>query len=201
MKRPAVTVSSVFLLFVAILYFLDDSGLLSAVVPAVVLHELSHLLALRRVGAAPTRLSIGMSGLCIDYFGDLNAWEEIITALAGPAGGLAGALLCSQLGRMLASRFWTCCAGVGLLLSGFNLLPAMPLDGGRALFYCLSGRCSAAKARRILNVLGMLISISLILAGFFLFFRRCGIAVLAAGFWLLVLGVDAPCKTPKVSIK
>lgn len=201
MKRPNVTVSNAFLVFVAALYFLDDSGLLSAIIPAVALHELSHFLALRCMGAVPNRLSIRMSGLCMDYYGSLSEGQEALAALAGPAGGLLGALICSGVGTALESQFWTCCAGIGFLLSVFNLLPALPLDGGRALFYLTVKRYGTVQAARILNSFSVAVSMSLAFVGFVLLFRGYGIAVLAAGFWVLVLGVDAPCKTSKTGIK
>ena len=201
MKRPTVTVSSAFLLFVAVLYFFDDSGLLSAVIPAVAIHELSHFFALRCMGAVPTRLSIGMSGLCMDYCGDLSERQEAVAAMAGPIGSILGALICSRVGIALESQFWTCCAGIGLIFSGFNLLPALPLDGGRTLFYLFTRRYDTMQAAQILDVLGIAISMSLTVIGLVLLIRGYGAAVLAAGFWVLVLGVDAPCKTPRFGIK
>lgn len=201
MKRPAVTVSSPFLLFVAVLYFFDDSGLLSAVIPAAVIHELGHFFALRGMGAVPTRLHIGMSGLCMDYCGMLSEKQEALAALAGPIGGLLGALVCSRVGITWHSQFWTCCAGIGVIFSGFNLLPALPLDGGRALFYILTEHWDIGRATTVLNVLGIAVSMALAGIGLTLFLRGYGAAVLAAGFWVLVLGVDAPCKTLQFGIK
>lgn len=193
MKRagiPHITVSSPFLLLAAILYFFDDSGLLSAIVPAVLLHELSHLLALRCMGASVTRISVSVTGFCMDYCGVLTEREEALAALAGPLGGLFGAVLCSAVGTIWHSPFWNCCAGVGIILSGFNLLPALPLDGGRALFYLTAERYGAASAARLLNGLGIAVSSVLLLPGLVLLLRGYGAAVAAAGFWILVLGVD-----------
>lgn len=193
MKRaefPKCTVSSSFLLLAAVLYFFDDSGLLSAVVPAVVIHELSHLLALRCMGASVTRISISVTGFCMDYCGVLTEREEMLAALAGPVGGLLGAVLCSAAGMISGSLFWDCCAGVGVILSGFNLLPALPLDGGRALFYLTAERYGTASAVRLLNGVGIAVSSVLLLAGLIVLLRGYGAAVAAAGFWILVLGVD-----------
>lgn len=192
---PHITVSSPFLLLAAILYFFDDSGLLSAIVPAVVLHELSHLLALRCMGASVTRISVSITGLCMDYCGTLTEKEEALAALAGPVGGLLGAVLCSVAGTIWNSPFWSCCAGVGMILSGFNLLPALPLDGGRALFCLVTERRGTAYAVRILNGFGIAVSSALLIAGLVLMLHGYGAAVAVAGFWILVLGVG---RTPEM---
>ena len=201
MKRIKVTVSNAFIVFVAVLYFLDDSGMLSAIVPAVILHECGHLFALRCMGAVPTRLSISMSGLCLDYCGSLSEGQEALAALAGPVGGLLGALICSRIGIAMESQFWTCYAGVGLLFSIFNLLPTLPLDGGRILFYLIVRRYGVARTVRILNGLGIAVSISLLFTGFVLLFYGYGMAVLFAGMWILLLGVDPSCKIQKTGIR
>ena len=188
---PNCTVSSAFALLAAVLYFFDDSGLLSAIVPAAAIHELSHLLALRRMGASVTRISVSVTGFCMDYCGSLTEREEALAALAGPLGGLVGALFCSAAGTVGNSPFWSCCAGIGVLLK----MPALPLDGGRALFYLIAERRGTAYAVRLLNALGIAVSSALLLAGIVLLLRGYGAAVAVAGFWILLLGVDrAPGK-------
>ena len=131
----------------------------------------------------------------------LSEGKEALAALAGPVGGLLGALICSRIGIAMESQFWTCCAGVGLLFSIFNLLPTLPLDGGRILFYLIVRRYGVARTVRILNGLGIAVSISLLFTGFVLLFYGYGMAVLFAGMWILLLGVDPSCKIQKTGIR
>ncbi len=98
-------------------------------------HELGHVLALRRQGvpaSAPLFIPflgavVGMKQLPDD------AWKEAQVALAGPILGSIGAAAVWIAGEALDSEFLIALAFVGFLLNLFNLLPIIPLDGGRAV--------------------------------------------------------------------
>jgi Zn-dependent protease len=62
-----------------------------------------------------------------------NAWREAQVALAGPIVGSLGAAGAWGLGEALDSELLVAIAFVGFLLNLFNLLPIVPLDGGRAV--------------------------------------------------------------------
>ena len=97
-------------------------------------HELGHVLELRRQGvpaSAPLFIPflgavIGMKELPDD------AWKEARVALAGPILGSVGAAACWIAGEATGSEFLVALAFVGFLLNLFNLIPIVPLDGGRA---------------------------------------------------------------------
>ncbi|MFN2471893.1 MAG: site-2 protease family protein [Gaiellaceae bacterium] len=98
-------------------------------------HELGHVLEARRQGL-PTS-----APMFIPFMGALitmkqlpeNAWREAQVALAGPIVGSLGAAACWALGAALDSDLLVALAFVGFLLNLFNLLPIVPLDGGRAV--------------------------------------------------------------------
>jgi Zn-dependent protease len=97
-------------------------------------HELGHVLELRRQGvpaSAPLFIPflgavIGMKELPDD------AWKEARVALAGPILGSVGAAACWIAGEATGSEFLVALAFVGFFLNLFNLIPIVPLDGGRA---------------------------------------------------------------------
>ena len=97
-------------------------------------HELGHVLELRRQGvraSAPLFIPflgavIGMRELPDD------AWKEARVALAGPILGSAGAAACWIAGEATGSELLVGLAFVGFFLNLFNLIPIVPLDGGRA---------------------------------------------------------------------
>jgi Zn-dependent protease len=97
-------------------------------------HELGHVLELRRQGipaSAPLFIPflgavIGMKQLPDD------AWKEARVALAGPILGSVGAAACWVAGEATGSELLVGLAFVGFLLNLFNLIPIVPLDGGRA---------------------------------------------------------------------
>jgi Zn-dependent protease len=97
-------------------------------------HELGHVLELRRQGvraSAPLFIPflgavIGMRELPDD------AWKEAKVALAGPILGSVGAAVCWIAGEATGSELLVALAFVGFFLNLFNLIPIVPLDGGRA---------------------------------------------------------------------
>lgn len=98
-------------------------------------HELGHVLELRRQGVPATAplfipflgAVVGMKQLPAD------AWREARVALAGPLLGTAGALAVWGAAEALDSELLLAIAFVGFFLNLFNLLPIVPLDGGRAV--------------------------------------------------------------------
>ena len=99
------------------------------------IHEIGHVLELRRQGVpASAPLFIPFLGAVVGMKQlPKNAWKEAQVALAGPLLGTLGAVGVWIAGEALESRFLIAMAFVGFLLNLFNLLPVVPLDGGRAV--------------------------------------------------------------------
>jgi Zn-dependent protease len=99
------------------------------------LHEMGHVIALRREGIkASTPMFIPFLGAAIfsKSLGD-NALAEARVGLAGPILGSLAAATVAIVGAIVDSSFLLALAYVGFLLNLFNLLPVVPLDGGRAM--------------------------------------------------------------------
>ena len=98
------------------------------------IHELGHVFELRRQGIKAS------APIFIPFLGAIvgmkempkNAWREAQVALAGPILGSIGAAGAWILGEVFNSDMLIAVAFVGFLLNLFNLLPIVPLDGGRA---------------------------------------------------------------------
>jgi Zn-dependent protease len=60
-----------------------------------------------------------------------DAWHEARNGIAGPILGSAGALAIWLAGLALDSRPLVALAFIGFLINLFNLIPVIPLDGGR----------------------------------------------------------------------
>lgn len=189
-----------FLLLCALIVFFSEPGLLPALLIAAFSHELGHLLAMLLFGAYPTRLRLGASGFKIDYSGAISPLQEMLTALAGPALGLLFSFFCALLGTSLGRDFLLLCAGLGFLLNAFNLLPILPLDGGRLLEFLLSvafGLEGETLARR----LSLFFALALCLFGFALLMRGFGPALFAAGAVLCLSQTSGTCQTSRRSIE
>jgi Zn-dependent protease len=98
-------------------------------------HEMGHVIELRRQGVkAGAPLFIPFLGAAIGMKQmPHNAWKEARVGLAGPLLGSVGAAVCWFAGVQLDSNLLRALAFVGFFLNLFNLLPFLPLDGGRAV--------------------------------------------------------------------
>ena len=133
-----------FLLTMAVMFWLDEGvGLLGWGVLACVVHELGHLLVGAELGGRPRWLSLSAVGLELnmEYPAGLSYGRELAVALAGPAVNLVTGGICAQFGNYLL-------AGVSFGLGLFNLMPVLPLDGGRALWCVLSALFGAQTGER-----------------------------------------------------
>ena len=98
-------------------------------------HEMGHAIALRREGIkASWPMFIPFLGAVIAArsLGD-NATAEARVGLAGPVLGSIGAAACVLVWHATGNDLWRALAFTGFFLNLFNLLPVVPLDGGRAM--------------------------------------------------------------------
>lgn len=102
------------------------------------LHEFGHLAAMRWSGYRDLRM------VFIPLFGavasgrhaDATPWQRLVVLLAGPVPGmLLGGLLAALVlaGKLSATPWLLEAIALLMLLNYFNLLPFVPLDGGRVL--------------------------------------------------------------------
>jgi Zn-dependent protease len=98
-------------------------------------HEMGHVIALRREGiraSAPMFVPFLGAVVAARSLGD-NAAAEARVGLAGPILGSIGAAACILVYHATGSDIWRALAYTGFFLNLFNLLPVVPLDGGRAM--------------------------------------------------------------------
>jgi Zn-dependent protease len=98
-------------------------------------HEMGHVIQLRREGikaSAPMFIPFFGAVVTAKSLGE-NALAEARVGLAGPVLGTAGAAACLAIGEAANSDFFRALAYIGFFLNLFNLLPVVPLDGGRAM--------------------------------------------------------------------
>jgi Zn-dependent protease len=98
-------------------------------------HEMGHVIALRREGikaSAPMFIPFLGALITAKSLGE-NALAEARVGLAGPILGSIGAGACLVIGEVANSDLFRALAYIGFFLNLFNLLPVVPLDGGRAM--------------------------------------------------------------------
>ena len=179
MKNVEWNVSAGAVLLFALMYFFDGSGLLSAAAPAICVHEAGHLLPLYLTGHPLRRVSVSLFGLEIDYSGRLQGKTALLCIGGGPLAGLIYAFAACALG----GEFRRMSGAVSFVLTAFNLLPILPLDGGR-LVAAVTDTVFAGKLSRVAALL-------LALGGAWIALRFHALSLLVMGAWLTVCNFRA----------
>ncbi|MBC8072020.1 MAG: site-2 protease family protein [Deltaproteobacteria bacterium] len=147
---------------------------LLAVFGSVLLHELGHALAARGYGVRTHSILLTPIGGIANLEGMPSAPRaELAIALAGPAVNVviaaSLALLLAMFGNgfglvegLVSGLMWA-----NVTLAAFNLIPAFPMDGGRALRALLATRMGKHSATAIAVKLGKAVAIAMAIIGFF----------------------------------
>jgi Zn-dependent protease len=119
--------------------YLVGAGLVLCLLLSVLLHELGHALTARRFG-------IGVRGITLELLGGYTELDrdapspkvELLVSLAGPGVSLVLGVLAAFGAAVLPTRSLLeeiafQLALSNLVVAAFNVLPGLPLDGGRAL--------------------------------------------------------------------
>jgi Zn-dependent protease len=99
------------------------------------IHEIGHVIQLKREGVPAS------APMFIPFLGAFVAMKQLPkdaaaearVGLAGPVLGSLGCLIPLVLWQATGEDFWQAATFIGLFLNLFNLLPVLPLDGGRAM--------------------------------------------------------------------
>ena len=158
-----------------------------AIFSSVLLHELAHCVVARRYGIeVEDILLIPIGGISQMRTMPKEPERELRMAIAGPATSLALGAIAALLGVALGVRLWppTLLAGswlarlawLNVMLGLFNLLPALPMDGGRVLRAALSMREDRRTATRQAARIARVIAFGMLAVG------------LTYNFWFLLIG-------------
>lgn len=119
----------------------------------VVMHEYGHALTARHYGIRTRGITLyPIGGVAMLEGMPDNPRHELLIALAGPAVNFVLAAVLWGTSGVLpagASDFARLLVYANLVMGTFNLLPALPMDGGRVLRAALSLRMPADRATRV----------------------------------------------------
>lgn len=156
----------------------------------VIAHEVAHALVARRFGIKTREIVLFVFGGVsrMERVGT-TAWSEAAIALAGPAASVAlgvafmaaAALMPAQSAAVRVSLYL---AVINVLVAGFNLLPAYPIDGGR-IVHAIAWHLTSDRVRatRIAVAVSTVAGVLLASAGATLLLR--GYAV--SGVWTILI--------------
>jgi len=135
-KLKILTTSATMLVSIAAYSLLWGWKFAAGFVLLLLVHEMGHVIQLRREGieaSAPMFIPFLGAAVMAKSLGE-DATAEARVGLAGPILGTLGCLALMPLALSGAGGgFWEALVFTGLFLNLFNLLPVVPLDGGRAM--------------------------------------------------------------------
>lgn len=132
-ENTKIKVSIPFILLIAAMYILDSGNVFIPTFFAVIIHELSHIIAIFLCGASIDVIDIRAFGIRVNVpeLSCMPYKKEIIIAAAGPLAGIITASLCFTAANILHTAIFDYFIGVNVLITAINLIPVYPLDGGR----------------------------------------------------------------------
>ena len=168
-----------FSLIILLLLFMTSgdsftAGIACALVLAVsiVAHELGHALTARAFGYGTRDITLSLIGGCASLIAlPRKAWQEFLTAIAGPAVSFAlGAAVYFTYPLQPLHDRWMheVCSfaySANLMLGIFNLLPGFPMDGGRVFRSLMRAFMSRTKATYIAMIVGRVFAVVIGLLG------------------------------------
>ena len=169
---------------------------LPAMAIALSTHELAHLLAARLAGVKIAEIQLlpfgGSAKIENPY--RIPPARLVAVALAGPTANLVLIVLCAALTQwgLVQASAAAALFQLNLTLMLFNLLPALPLDGGRALYALLQRPLGESRALRLGIWLSRALAAVLIAVAVLLGIRsgRWNLTLILAAVFLLASGPD-----------
>lgn len=166
--------------YLAILLLILPVKWLIAWIIAVCFHEACHYLAVKLCGGENYNLRIDFGGAVLTC-SQLSDKKHLFSLLAGPLGGFLFVLL---------GRWFPRVALCSWILSVYNLLPLLPLDGGQALRLLMKNSHSFYYVERVVLIL---LTICGVYVSVFLHFGVLPVAIVGM---LWVKNRNSPCKEP-----
>lgn len=178
-------VNPLFFAYLAFLVMVDSTAYMLIIILSAFLHEGAHLLAMKLLGIGVKELCFSPLGIRITPKLPMNYKDEIWVAAAGPFINILIFTLIYVLSYeytmpYMLSQLAVCCFILGI----GNLIPVLPLDGGRILrgiLYVYTEKY----AERIILYVNIFFSTGLIAAGMYILAKTgYNISVLLIGIYL-----------------
>lgn len=184
--------SNWFLLLLVLFSFVGMGGKALLVVIAVCWHEVGHIIAAQMLGGTVKEVKLlPFGGVAkIEGFSNICAKKQIVIAAAGPimSCGMAVAVFfilnqCAEWREELDFYY-----SINKMLAMFNLLPAIPLDGGRILHGVIALQYGARKSDSILLWMSRWVGGMLIIYAIYEYFTSANIniTVLYVAIFILI---------------
>jgi len=162
------------------------AGLLAVAVAfaSIVLHELGHATVAQRLGVRIAAIDLHFLGGAAQMIDPPRSpRDEIAISIAGPAVSLALAGIGLGLGGALGIHLLVMVGWINLVLGLFNLIPALPMDGGRILRAAMVPRLGYIRATDVAVVVSRVFVVLFAIGGIFV--GSLQLVLLAGLLWMM----------------
>ncbi len=183
-------ISVPFAVMFAFLLVTDKTGLMSASLLAVVLHEMGHLLWMKKCRTAPKSVKMSLGGVLMVGSAFCTAKESISIALAGPIVNFLFTVVFYFLGVYFDNVLVVAFGVVQFLVGAVNLLPVKGLDGGTVLTVLLEKYCKR-NVVLIVKLVSFFVSVAILVLGFAVVVKNTSNpSLLLLGIYLIILNIS-----------
>lgn len=169
-----IKLNKLFIPYILLLIFIGFKGELLISFFIVVFHEFVHYITARHFGFSGFDIEILPVGavLKLKDLDEAEPKEELVIALSAPICNLLLACVFYFVYRYIKSEYVWIVFSSNLSLGAFNLIPALPLDGGRVTRGIIATRTLYKNANKIVVVISITIGTALMFIYFYLFFSN-----------------------------
>ncbi len=164
-------INLIFIPVAIVMACINGAASVAAFFAALFLHECAHSIMASALGVRVSSLELMPFGCTahVESFAVINGSKEIAMAAAGPAVNILTAAACYVALRVAEpSAFLEAFFRSNVMLAAMNLLPALPLDGGRILASVLSISMPPLRATRLTSILGICVGSLLLGVGIYM---------------------------------
>ncbi len=171
-----------------VLLITDQTQFLFCSFVSALLHESAHIALYVFFNASVLSIEVLPFGISasIGRSSSLSCKAEIISSVSGPLMNLGLALLFIFLPKsvIVGSEYFIYC---NFAFFAVNILPVIPLDGGRILYFSLLKYYSPEYVSKVVKVISLCVSFVILILGFYILFKtRLNMSVLLIGIYLLI---------------
>lgn len=183
-------ISVPFAVMFAFLLVTDKTGLMSASLLAVVLHEIGHLIWMKKCRTAPKLVKMSLGGVLMVGSAFCTAKESISIALTGPIVNFLFTAVFYFFGVYFDNVLLAAFGVVQFLVGAINLLPVKGLDGGTILTVLLEKYCKRNVAL-IVKLVSFCVSVGVLVLGIAVAVKNTSNpSLLLLGIYLIILNIS-----------
>ena len=176
-KRTANSTTTLLVLLLSIALFVALGGYAWSwtfalfLVPILLFHELGHFLCMKLFDYRNVRMFfIPLFGAAVSGHNyNVPGWKRVVTSLMGPVPGIVVGIGLGIVALVQGQELLLQGALIMVIVNGFNLIPALPLDGGWVVHGLLFSRHAFLDLIFRVGAIGLLFFIGLVGGGWLLF--------------------------------